>query len=104
MSFTLLFGIATSVELFQARLLKSTSQHLYGAQFGVVQTSSVLESIFKAAVAHAANPLIIGPNLLSSLVERQQSQVAGIQVFISSVKASRRAFILFAYGEHRTDF
>ncbi|ROW16090.1 hypothetical protein VPNG_01926 [Cytospora leucostoma] len=78
-SFTLLFGIATSVELFQARLLKSTSQHLYGAQFGVVQTSSVLESVFKAAVAHGANPLIIGPSLLSSLVERQQSQVAGIQ-------------------------
>lgn len=95
MSFTLLFGIATSVELFQARLLKSTSQHLYGAQFGVVQTSSVLESIFKAAVAHAANPLIIGPNLLSSLVERQQSQVSGIQVFISSVKY---AYMCHFYG------
>ncbi|ROV99949.1 hypothetical protein VMCG_06216 [Cytospora schulzeri] len=93
MSFTLLFGIATSVELFQARLLKSTSQNLYGAQFDVVQTSSVLESIFKAAVAHAANPLIIGPSLLSSLVERQQSQVAGIQVFISSY-----AYMCHFYG------
>ncbi|KUI66814.1 Origin recognition complex subunit 3 [Cytospora mali] len=92
-SFTLLFGIATSVELFQARLLKSTSQHLYGAQFDVVQTSSVLESIFKAAVAHGANPLVIGPGLLSSLVERQQSQVAGIQVFISSY-----AYMCHFYG------
>lgn len=86
MSFTLLFGIATSIELFQARLPKSTSQRLYGAQFDVVQTSHVLESVFKAAVAHGANPLIIGPGLLSNLMERQQDQVAGIQVFISSVK------------------
>jgi origin recognition complex subunit 3 len=48
--------------------------------------SSVLENIFKAAVAHAANPLIIGPGLLRDLIERQQSQVAGIQIFINSLK------------------
>lgn len=86
--FTLLFGIATSVELFQARLPKSTSQNLYGAQFDVVQMSSVLENIFKAAVAHGANPLIIGPGLLRDLIERQQSQVAGIQIFMNSLKVS----------------
>ncbi|KAL1870431.1 Origin recognition complex subunit 3 [Diaporthe australafricana] len=84
--FTLLFGIATSVELFQVRLPKSTSQHLYGAQFDVVQMSSVLENMFKAAVAHGANPLIIGPGLLRELIERQQSQVAGIQSFMYSLK------------------
>lgn len=84
--FTLLFGIATSVELFQARLPKSTSQNLYGAQFDVVQMSSVLENIFKAAVAHGANPLIIGPGLLRDLIERQQSQVSGIQIFMNSLK------------------
>lgn len=87
-SFTLLFGIATSVELFEARLLKSTSQCLYGAQFDVVQMSSILENIFKCAVAHQDCSLKLGPALLTSLVERQQSQVAGIQVFISSLKVS----------------
>lgn len=86
--FTLLFGIATSVELFQARLPKSTSQSLYGAQFDVVQMSSVLENVFKAAVAHGANPLIIGPGLLRNLIERQQSQVSGIQIFMNSLKVS----------------
>ncbi|KAJ4416370.1 Origin recognition complex subunit 3 [Gnomoniopsis sp. IMI 355080] len=85
-SFTLLFGIATSVELFQARLLKSTSQSLYGAQFDVAQMSSILESVFKCAVAHQTCPLKLGPMFLSSLVERQHSQVASIQVFISSLK------------------
>ncbi|KKY36599.1 putative origin recognition complex subunit [Diaporthe ampelina] len=84
--FTLLFGIATSVELFQARLPKSTSQNLHGAQFDVVQMSSILENIFKAAVAHGATPLILGPGLLRDLIERQQSQVAGIQLFMNSLK------------------
>lgn len=90
--FTLLFGIATSVELFEARLLKSTSQCLYGSQFDVVQMSSILENVFKCAVAHEACSLKLGPVFLSSLVERQQSQVAGIQTFVSSLKVSRLSF------------
>lgn len=90
--FTLLFGIATSVELFQARLLKSTSQSLYGVQFDVVQMSSILESVFKCAIAHESCPLKLGPVFLNSLVERQQSQVAGIQVFISSLHVSYVTF------------
>ncbi|KAK4158129.1 origin recognition complex subunit 3 N-terminus-domain-containing protein [Chaetomidium leptoderma] len=84
--FDVLFGVATSVELFQARLLKSTARQLYGAQFDVVQANSVLESVIKSAVAGTQAGLRIGPSLLRSLVERQQDQVAGIQVFISSLK------------------
>src|SRR3954447_22810567 len=85
-SFTLLFGIATSVDLFQARLLKSTCQQLYGGQFDVVQTSSVLDSVVKCSVANAETQLKIGPSLLRSFVERQREQVAGIQMFVSSLK------------------
>ncbi|KAH6636647.1 origin recognition complex subunit 3 N-terminus-domain-containing protein [Chaetomium tenue] len=84
--FDLLFGVATSVELFQARLLKFTARQLYGAQFDVVQANSVLDSVIKSAVAGMQAKLRIGPSLLRSLVERQQDQVAGIQVFISSLK------------------
>lgn len=102
--FTLLFGIATSVELFQARLPKSTSQNLYGAQFDVVQMSSVLENIFKAAVAHGANPLIIGPGLLRDLIERQQSQVAGIQIFMNSLKVSTRSGVNEDQGTHNLQY
>lgn len=86
LQFTLLFGIATSVELFQARLLKSTGRCLYGGQFDVVQASSVLESIFKAGVAHGDCVVRLGPRLLRALVDRQKEQVAGIQSFISSLK------------------
>ncbi|KAK3311265.1 origin recognition complex subunit 3 N-terminus-domain-containing protein [Chaetomium strumarium] len=84
--FDVLFGIATSVELFEARLLKSTARQLYGAQFDVVQANSVLESVIKSAVAGTHATLRIGPSLLQSLAERQQDQVAGIHVFISSLK------------------
>ncbi|EFQ26345.1 origin recognition complex subunit [Colletotrichum graminicola] len=84
--FTLLFGIATSVELLQARLLKSACQHLYGAQFDVVQTGVILEQIFKAAIAGTDAALTLSQPLLQSLVVRQQDQVASIQSFVASIK------------------
>ena len=74
------------MDLFQARLLKSTCQQLYGGQFTVVQTSSVLDDVVKCAVANAGVALKIGPSLLRSFVERQREQVAGIQMFVSALK------------------
>ncbi|KAL1898073.1 Origin recognition complex subunit 3 [Ceratocystis pirilliformis] len=84
--FTLLFGIATSTEMLQARLLKSTCHMLYGAQFDVVKSITILERVFRVAVASVDVPLRLGPNLLRSFVDRQQDQVAGIQSFIDSLK------------------
>ncbi|KKF95615.1 Origin recognition complex subunit 3 [Ceratocystis platani] len=84
--FTLLFGIATSTEMLQARLLKSTCRMLYGAQFDVVKSMTILERVFRVAVAAVDVPLRLGPNLLRSFVDRQQDQVAGIQSFIDSLK------------------
>ncbi|KAI3329168.1 origin recognition complex subunit 3 N-terminus-domain-containing protein [Xylariaceae sp. AK1471] len=84
--FAFLFGVATSVELFEARLLKSTCQTLYGDQFDVEQTESIVGKIFKTAVAHSEVPILIGPNLVGSLLERQREQVASIQDFIRSLK------------------
>ncbi|EFY89724.1 origin recognition complex subunit [Metarhizium acridum CQMa 102] len=84
--FTLLFGIATSVELLQARLLKSACRLVYGAQFDAAQAGNILETVFKGAVAAADVPLILGGPLLQSMLDRQHEQVAGIQSFISSLK------------------
>ncbi|KKA26735.1 hypothetical protein TD95_000875 [Thielaviopsis punctulata] len=84
--FTLLFGIATSTEMLQARLLKSTCRMLHGAQFDVVQSTTILERVFRTAVAGVDVPLRVGPSLLRSFVDRQQDQVAGIQSFINSLK------------------
>ncbi|KAI1418972.1 origin recognition complex subunit 3 N-terminus-domain-containing protein [Xylaria sp. FL1777] len=84
--FAFLFGVATSVELFEARLLKSTCQSLYGDQFDVEQTASIIDKIFKTAVAHSESPILLGPNLIGSLLERQREQVASIPDFIRSLK------------------
>ncbi|KAF5698903.1 origin recognition complex subunit 3 [Fusarium globosum] len=79
--FTLLFGIATSVELLQARLLKASCQQIYGAQFDVIQTSAILETVFKTAVATSDAPVVLGASLIRSLLDRQHDQVSGIQTF-----------------------
>ncbi|KAJ4008167.1 Origin recognition complex subunit 3 [Fusarium irregulare] len=84
--FTLLFGIATSVELLQARLLKAACQQIYGAQFDVVQTSAILETVFKTAVAASDAPVLMGTSLLYSMLDRQHNQVSGIQTFAMSLK------------------
>ncbi|KAI8965972.1 origin recognition complex subunit 3 N-terminus-domain-containing protein [Daldinia sp. FL1419] len=84
--FSLLFGVATSVELFQARLLKSTCQCLYGDQFDVEQSASIIEKIFKAAIAHSEVPLRLGSSLVHNLLDRQRDQASSIPVFASSLK------------------
>lgn len=86
--FRLLFGIATSVELFQARLSRATCQLLYGEQFDVEQTDAIIGKIFQTAVVHADVPLRIGPFLLQSFLDRQRHHVAGIPAFVSALKVS----------------
>ncbi|KAI5866835.1 origin recognition complex subunit 3 N-terminus-domain-containing protein [Durotheca rogersii] len=84
--FALIFGIATSLELFQARLLKSTCQSLYGQQFDVEQSTSIVDKIFTMAAAHVEAPLRLGSSLLCSLLDRQRDQMSSIPVFVSYLK------------------
>lgn len=51
-----------------------------------MQTETILETVFKTAVAAADVPLQLGGPLLRSMLDRQRDQVAGIQAFISSLK------------------
>lgn len=84
--FVLLFGVATSVDLFQARLPKQAAHRLTAAQFDVAPSSAVLDRLVRRAVAAADVPLRIGPSLLRSLAERQDEQVTGVSVFVNSLK------------------
>jgi origin recognition complex subunit 3 len=84
--FVLLFGIATSVDLFSERLSRNASRCLYGAQFDVEQTSSVLENVFQKVVTGSKASIRLGPNLLSSLMERQHEHVQSIQAFTAALK------------------
>ncbi|KAH6604715.1 hypothetical protein Trco_006422 [Trichoderma cornu-damae] len=84
--FTLLFGIATSIDLLESRLLKSACRLIYGVQFDCVQTETILEEVFKGAVVSSDVPLRLGPQILRGMLDRQRDQMAGIQAFISSLK------------------
>ncbi|PNP40304.1 hypothetical protein TGAMA5MH_07782 [Trichoderma gamsii] len=84
--FTLLFGIATSIDLLESRLLKSACRLIYGAQFDCVQTDTILENVFKGTVISSDVPLRLGPQILRSMLDRQRDHMAGIQAFISSLK------------------
>jgi origin recognition complex subunit 3 len=86
--FILLFGIATSVELFHERLSRAASRCLHGVQFDVEQTSSLLERIFQKAVAGAGAPIRLSAAVVSNLIERQQDHVQSVQSFIAALKVS----------------
>ncbi|RDL36668.1 uncharacterized protein BP5553_06020 [Venustampulla echinocandica] len=90
--FVLLFGIATSVELFRERLPRSASRSLYGAQVDVEQTNSIIERVFQKAVASSKAYLRLGPALVSMLVERQHHHIPSVQSFIAALK--------YAYMSH----
>ncbi|UKZ73176.1 hypothetical protein TrVFT333_000817 [Trichoderma virens FT-333] len=84
--FTLLFGIATSIDLLESRLLKAACRLIHGAQFDCVQTNTILERVFEGAVVSSDVPLRLGPHILRGMLDRQRDQMAGIQAFISSLK------------------
>jgi origin recognition complex subunit 3 len=84
--FVLLFGVATSVDLFHERLSRAASRCLIGQQFDVEQTSSLVERIFLAAVANSKAPLRLGNGFIANLVERQHDHVQSVQSFIAALK------------------
>lgn len=83
-----MFGIATSVELFQERLSRVAARSLHGAQFDVEQTSSILENIFLKVIAGSDAPIRLGPGILSSLMERQNDHVQSVQAFVGALKVT----------------
>jgi len=86
--FVLLFGVATSVDLFHERLSRVASRCLYGAQFDVEQTGPILERVFQKTIAGLKAPLRLGPVLVSSLMERQYDHVQSVQAFTTALKVS----------------
>ena len=89
--FILLFGIATSVELFQEKLPKSTIRCLQGTKFDVARVEESLESVFTATTGETGcGPLWLGPGLSRVLLERQKDHVQSVQAFCMALKVSVR--------------
>ncbi|KAL5381457.1 hypothetical protein DPSP01_007171 [Paraphaeosphaeria sporulosa] len=90
--FVLLFGIATSSESFEDRLLGKSLRYLDGQQFDVTQSDDIIEKLFRATVAHPDTEPHIGPNLCRRILERQKDHVQNIQDFVHGLK--------YAYMSH----
>ena len=81
--FVLLFGIATSAELFQEKLSRSAIKCLDGTAFDVQQAG--IEDIFKAF--HTEQPTLwVGPTLSRMILQRQKDYIQGHSSFVNSLK------------------
>ena len=81
----LLFGIATSVELFQEKLSRETIRLLDGSAFDVQQLD--IENVFKAFQSEQPT-LWVGPGLSRVILQRQKDYVQSHSTFIDSVKVT----------------
>ena len=79
----LLFGIATSVELFQEKLSKETIRYLDGSVFNVQQVD--VEDVFKAFQAEQTT-LWVGPGLSRIILQRQKDYIQSHSSFINALK------------------
>lgn len=83
--FVLLFGLATSVELFQEKLSRDTIRLLEGSAFDVQQLD--IEDVFKAFQSEQST-LWLGPGLSRAILQRQKDYIQSHSTFISSVKVT----------------
>lgn len=82
----LLFGIATSVELFQEKLSRETIRYLDGTAFDVQQVD--VEDIFKAFQS-GQTTLWTGPGLSRILLQRQNDYIQSHSSFVNSLKVTK---------------
>ena len=87
--FVLLFGIATSVDLFQAKLSRNAIRCLESQQLEVDQAN--MEEVFKA-ICHGSAKLFFGPGLSKILLERQKESVQSPPVLLQALKVIAVSF------------
>ncbi|KXT02618.1 hypothetical protein AC579_5440 [Pseudocercospora musae] len=98
--FAFLFNIATSVEFLQQRLSNEAVRCLGGRIFDAVVSSDETEKVFDALV-DAGTALWLGPNLISSVLDRQGDYVQGID---SLRDAAQYAYMSQHYANATTLF
>jgi origin recognition complex subunit 3 len=85
-SFVLLFGVATSVEVFEERLPQSSLKHLERRSFNAVQSQELLERIFCSTIVGSNIPFRIGPNLAQAIIKRPKENIQSPNEFIDALQ------------------
>lgn len=85
--FVLLFGITTSIDLFQGKLSRTTVRSLQGSRFDVEQLP--LSEIFEAVVSlDRPRFLWLGPGLSSTIIQRHNDYVQSTSSFVEAIKVN----------------
>jgi len=84
--FVVLFGLATSIEIFHEKLPRSAIRCLQGEKFDVERVEESLEKVFDDAVLGSQSTLRLGPALCRQLLERQKDHVQSVQAFVNALK------------------
>ncbi len=85
--FILLFGITTSIDLFQEKLSRATIRSLQGARFDMEQLTP--NEILKAVVSldQSRSPWL-GPGLSSTIIRRHYDYVQSTSSFVEAIKVN----------------
>ncbi|KAL9623204.1 MAG: hypothetical protein Q9160_002519 [Pyrenula sp. 1 TL-2023] len=87
----LLFGIATSVELFESRLPRSMIRQIDGTSFNLQPPEDVYWQLFKASQSSASTNVWLGEEACNLLSERSQDQSAEAGSFVQAIKTLFKA-------------
>ncbi|PWY72516.1 hypothetical protein BO94DRAFT_246713 [Aspergillus sclerotioniger CBS 115572] len=90
--FTLLFGISTSVELFEGRLPRSSVALLRGRYFEIHEASNCVDRIYGRLQAEQDGKLWLGRNITNVLFEKSNDSFQTPEAFSRTVK--------YAYMSH----
>lgn len=91
--FTLLFGISTSVELFEGRLPRSTVSLLRGKYFEIHEASNCVDRIYERIQAEEDGRFWIGRNITNFLLEKSSDFFQTPEAFSRIVKVTSRLFL-----------
>lgn len=86
--FTLLFGISTSVELFEGRLPRSSVALLRGKYFELHEASNCVDHIYERIQAESDSEVWLGRNITNVLFEKSGDNFSTPEAFSRTVKVS----------------
>ncbi|GAB7354040.1 hypothetical protein MBLNU459_g4622t2 [Dothideomycetes sp. NU459] len=83
--FVFFFGVATSIENFQAKLAKKATRYIAGQRFDVVKAESALEQAFNSL--HSGKPTLwLGAGICAAMLRRQRDHIQSLDAFVDSVQ------------------
>lgn len=85
-SFILLFGIATSVELFEGRLARATANLLRGTRLDIQGCDDLTEQIFVTLQTQPENFVWLGPNVSEIILEKSKDHFESPESFAYGIK------------------